>query len=37
MSRMPTKIALQVARNTSKDIGKIDDIMEIIRKEIEAR
>jgi len=35
MSRMPTEIALQVARKTSEDIWKIDDIMEIIRKEIE--
>ena len=37
MSRMPTEIALQVARKTSEDIWKIDEIMEIIRKEIEAR
>ena len=37
MSRMPTDIALQVARKTSEDIWKIDDIMDIIRNEIEAR
>ena len=37
MSRMPSEIALQVARKTSEDIWSIDEIMIIIRQEIEAR
>ena len=37
MSRMPSEIALQVARKTSQDIWSIDEIMTIIRQEIEAR
>ena len=37
MSRMPSDITLQVARKTSEDIWSIDEIMTIIRQEIEAR
>ena len=37
MSRMLEEISLQVARKTSEDIWRIDEIMDIIRKEIEAR
>ena len=37
LSRMPNKIVLQVARKTSEDIWSIQDIMNIIRREIEAR
>lgn len=37
MKRMPNEIALQVARKTSEDVWDINEIMEIIRKEIEAR
>ena len=37
ISRMPGEIALQVARETSEDIWQINEIMDIIRKEIEAR
>ncbi len=37
ISRMPGEIALQVARKTSEDIWQINEIMDIIRKEIEAR
>ena len=37
LSRMPSEIALQVARKTSEDIWSIDDIMSMIQREIEAR
>ncbi len=37
MARMPAEVTLQVARKTSQDIWEIDEIMEIIRAEIEAR
>ena len=37
LSCMPSKIALQVARKTSEDIWSIQDIMNIIRREMEAR
>ncbi len=37
MLRMPSEITLQVARKTSQDIWQIDEIMSIIRTEIEAR
>ncbi|XP_065054444.1 uncharacterized protein LOC135683188 [Rhopilema esculentum] len=37
MSRMPAEITLQVARKTSEQIWRIDEILDIIRKEIEAR
>ena len=37
MSIMPTEIALQVAQKTSEDTWKMDYIVEIIRKEIEAK
>eukprot|EP00795_Rhopilema_esculentum_P005588 gene5588-biopygen573 len=34
---MPAEITLQVARKTSEQIWRIDEILDIIRKEIEAR
>ena len=37
LSRIPSEIALQVARKTSEDIWSIEDIMNIIRREIVAR
>ena len=37
MSRMPSEIALQVARKTTEDVWSITEIMGIIQKEIEAR
>ena len=37
MSRMPSEITLQIARKTSQDVWEIDEIMDIILAEIEAR
>ena len=37
ISRMPEEIALQVARKASEGEWNIDEIMQIIRKEIETR
>ena len=37
ISRMPEEIALEVARKTTENVWDIKDIMDIIRKEIEAR
>ena len=37
MTRLPTEISLEVSRKTEEDIWRIDEVMEIIRKEIEAR
>lgn len=37
MTRLPSDIALEVSRKTEEDIWRINDVMEIIRKEIEAR
>jgi len=37
MSRMPAEITLQIARKTSQDVWEIDEIMNIILAEIEAR
>ena len=37
MKRMPKDVALQVSRETKSDIWSMKDILEIIRKEIEAR
>jgi len=36
MAKMPRDITLRVARKTSEDIWDIDEILEIIRKELEA-
>ena len=37
MSKLPTELRIQVARKTADELWKIDDIIEIIRKELEAR
>ena len=37
MSRMPAEITLQIARKTSQDVWEIDEIMNIILAEVEAR
>eukprot|EP00795_Rhopilema_esculentum_P014774 gene14774-biopygen4485 len=37
ISRMPEDIALQVTRQTSKDVWSVDEIMTTIQQEIEAR
>ncbi|MCP4479237.1 MAG: DUF1759 domain-containing protein, partial [Planctomycetaceae bacterium] len=37
MARMPKEIAIQVARKTSEGIWKIEEILQILEKEIEAR
>ena len=37
MSKLPPGIRLQIARNTSKEVWKIIDLLEVMRKEVEAR
>lgn len=37
MSRIPREIALQVARVTAREIWDINEVLEVIRKEVEAR
>ena len=37
MQRMPSKITTQVARKLTEDVWPIEEILEIIKKEIEAR
>ena len=37
MSKLPNEIRLQVARNSTDDIWKIEDLLETIKKEVEAR
>ena len=36
MARLPREIYLQIARLTSQDIWAIDDVLKVIRKEVEA-
>ena len=37
MSKLPSEIRLQIARNTTQDVWKIDELLGIIKKEVEAR
>eukprot|EP00794_Sanderia_malayensis_P000740 gene740-biopygen24 len=37
MTRLPSEIAIEVARKTTEDVWDIEEILEIVRKEIEAR
>ena len=37
MSKLPSDVRLQIARRTEKDVWVIKDLLEIIRKEVEAR
>jgi hypothetical protein len=37
MSKLPPELRIHVARKTASELWKIDDILEIIRKEVEAR
>ena len=37
MSRMPRTITLQIARLMKEDVWPIDEILEVVRKEIESR
>ena len=37
MSKLPPGIRLQIARNTSEEVWKIIDLLEVMRKEVEAR
>lgn len=37
MSKLPNEIPLQVARNTTDEIWKIEDLLQTIKKEVEAR
>ena len=37
MCKLPIEVRLQIARNTKKDVWVIKDLLELIRKEVEAR
>ncbi|CAB3979329.1 PREDICTED: uncharacterized protein LOC107330089, partial [Paramuricea clavata] len=37
MSKLPNEIRLQIARNSTQDVWKIDELLGIIKKEVEAR
>ena len=37
MARMPRKITLHVARKTTEEVWLIEEILDIVRKQIEAR
>lgn len=37
MSNLPAEIRIQIARNTAAEVWKITDLLEVIRKELEAR
>ena len=37
MSKLPSNVRLQIARNTAKDVWVMSDLLEIIKKEVEAR
>ena len=37
MSKLPGDVRLQIARNSDKDVWEIKELLEIIRKEVEAR
>ena len=37
MSKLPPELRIHVARKTASELWKIDDILEIFRKEVEAR
>ena len=36
MSKLPSDVRLQIARRTEKDVWVIKDLLEIIRREVEA-
>ena len=37
MSKLPSEIRLRIARQTSQDVWKLDDLLEVIKVEVEAR
>ena len=37
MSKLPTEIRIQIARNSNTDVWNIEDLMKIIKTELEAR
>ena len=37
MSKLPSEIRLEVARNSTDEIWKIEDLLQTIKKEVEAR
>ena len=37
MSKLPGDVRLQIAGNSDKDVWEIKELLEIIRKEVEAR
>lgn len=37
MAKLPAEIRVQVARNTSQDVGEIDPLLHLIQSEIEAK
>ena len=37
MSKLPEEVRIQIARNTSKDVWEIGELLNVIQKEVEAR
>ena len=37
MAKLPQEVRVQVAKNTAEDVWEISDIVDVIRKEVEAR
>ena len=37
MSKLPSEIRLTIARETKEDVWKLDDLLSIIKNEVEAR
>ena len=37
MAKIPANVRLQIARVTSKDIWEIDELLQVLRTEVEAR
>lgn len=37
MSKLPEEVRMQIARNSSKEVWKIDDLLKLIKQEVEAR
>jgi hypothetical protein len=37
MSKLPSDVRIQIARNTTKDVWDIRELLDVIQKEVEAR
>jgi hypothetical protein len=37
MSKLPNEVRMRIARETTGSVWKIDELMEVIKKEVEAR